>query len=94
MTKLYVAVDAIGMPIRIHQPPGQRGDRPEAETLLTGLKGVDHVIADAGYDADPLRAFIANDLSVTAQIKANPSRTAPHRMATLQGTLSGRLLLQ
>src|SRR3546814_3910649 len=35
-----------------------------------------HVIADAAYDADPLRAFIADDLGATAQIKANPSRTA------------------
>ena len=35
-----------------------------------------HVIADAAYDADPPRAFIANDLGATAQIKANPSRTS------------------
>ena len=33
------------------------------------------MIADAAYDADPLRAFIAKDLGATAQIKANPSRT-------------------
>lgn len=32
-----------------------------------------HVIADA---ADPLRAFIADDLGATAQIKTNPSRTS------------------
>ncbi|KQN78859.1 transposase [Sphingomonas sp. Leaf62] len=75
-TKLHAAVDAIGLPIRIHPTPGQRGDRPQAETLLAGLKGVGHVIADAAYDADPLRAFIADDLGATAQIKANPSRTA------------------
>jgi transposase len=43
--------------------------------LLTGLKGVGHVIADAAYDADPLRTFIANSLGATAHIKANPSRT-------------------
>ena len=40
-----------------------------------GLQGVGHVIADAAYDADPLRAFIAHDLGATAHIKANPSRT-------------------
>ena len=40
------------------------------------MKGVGHVIADAAYDADPLRAFIADDLCATAQIKANPTRTA------------------
>ena len=38
------------------------------------MKGVGHVIADAAYDADPLRAFIADNLGATAQIKANPSR--------------------
>ena len=75
-TKLHAAVDAIGLPIRIHPTPGQRGNRPQAETLLAGLKGVGHVIADAAYDADPLRTFIADGLGATAQIKANPSRTA------------------
>lgn len=40
------------------------------------MQGVGHVIADAAYDADPLRAFIADDLGATAQIKANPRRAA------------------
>ena len=74
-TKLHAAVDAIGLPIRIHPTPGQYGDSPQAKALLRGLTGVGHVIADAAYDADPLRAFIANDLGASAHIKANPSRT-------------------
>lgn len=41
---------------------------------MSGLQGVGHVIADAAYDADTLRAFIANDLKATVQIKANPGR--------------------
>ena len=54
---------------------GQYGDRPQAEALLSGLQGiVGHVIADAAYEADPLRAFIADELGATAQIRANPSR--------------------
>jgi transposase len=61
-TKLHAAVDAIGLPIRIHPTPGQWGDRLQPEALLAGLKGVGHVIAD--------------DLGAIAQIKANPSRTA------------------
>ena len=73
-TKLHAAVDAVGLPLRIHPTPGQYGDRPQAEALLRGLKGIGHVIADAAYDADPLRAFIADDLGATPQIKANPSR--------------------
>ncbi len=42
---------------------------------MKGLRGIGHVIADAAYDADPLRIFIADDLGATAQIKANSSRT-------------------
>src|SRR3546814_11386748 len=72
-TKLHAAVDAIGLPIRIHPTPGQYGDRPQAEALLAGLKGVGHVIADAAYEADPLRALLADTLGSTAQNKANPS---------------------
>lgn len=63
-------VDAIGLPLRIYPTPGQYGDCPQAQNLLSGLDGVSHVIADA----DPLRAFIADNLGATAQIKANPSR--------------------
>jgi len=37
---------------------------------------VGHVIADAAYDADPLRRFIADDLGATAQIKQNPTRSS------------------
>ena len=33
-----------------------------------------HVIADAGYDSDPLRRFIARELGATPQIKPNPTR--------------------
>ncbi len=39
------------------------------------MQGVGHVIADAAYDAGPLRVFIADDLGAIAQIKANPSRS-------------------
>ena len=73
-TKLHAAVDAIGLPVRIFPTPGQDGDCPQAEKLLRGLKGVGHVIADAAYDADPLRAFIVADLKAKPQIKPNPSR--------------------
>ncbi len=44
--------------------------------MLAGLEGVGHVIADAAYDADPLRAFIADDLGASAHIKAHPNRIA------------------
>ena len=63
------------MPIRFLITPGNWGDCPQARGLIEGLEGVGHVIADAGYDADHLRDFIAQDLGATAQIKQNPSRS-------------------
>ncbi len=74
-TKLHAVVDAIGLPLRIHPTPGQYGDRPQAEALLSGLQGVGHVIADAAYDADPLRAFIADDLA--QPLRSRPIPAAP-----------------
>lgn len=43
--------------------------------MIEGLEGVGHVIADAGYDADHLRDYIANSLGAVAQIKQNPTRS-------------------
>ena len=77
-TKIHAAVDALGLPIRFELTAGHRADSPQAEGLLVGLEGVGHVIADAGYDTDALRRFIADDLGAEAQIKRNRSR-AGHR---------------
>ena len=68
-------MDALGLPLRIVPTPGHWGDCPQAERVLAGLVGVDHVIADAAYDADRLRAFIAYDLGAKPQIKQNPTRS-------------------
>lgn len=73
-TKIHASVDALGLPIRIVITPGQWGDCPQARGLIEGLTGVGHVMADAAYDADHLRKFIADDLGATAQIKQNPTR--------------------
>ena len=67
-------MDALGLPIRFTITPGQWGDCPQARGLLEGLSGVGQVIMDAGYDADALRTFIADELGAIAQIKQNPSR--------------------
>lgn len=60
--------------MRFRITPGQWGDCPEAQLLLKGLGGVGHVIADAAYDADGLRRFLAQDLGAMPQIKSNPTR--------------------
>ncbi|WP_352869011.1 transposase [Mesorhizobium sp. M1329] len=61
---------------------GQRGDCPHAYTLIEGLPAK-VVMADAAYDADPLRQEIA-DKGAIAVIPNNPSRAQiPDRRAPL-----------
>ena len=67
-------MDALGLPVRVVITPGHWADSPQAEGLIRGFTGVGHVIADAGYDTDALRSFIADELRATAQIKRNRSR--------------------
>lgn len=62
----------LGAPIRLALTGGHRGDCPQAYRLLDGLPA-DVVMADAAYDADPLRQAIA-DKGAIAVIPNNPSR--------------------
>lgn len=55
---------------------GQRGDAPQAGTLIDGLPAA-AVMADAAYDADHLRQKIAAKGAV-AVIPNNPSRARKH----------------
>ncbi len=52
-TKIYVAVTGEGQPVTLHLTEGERHDVTSAEALLEGLE-LEHVIADKGYDSDPL----------------------------------------
>jgi transposase len=47
-TKLHIAVDALGNPLRLCLTGGQRHDSTQAATLLDGLR-VDRISADRGY---------------------------------------------
>lgn len=51
---------------------GQRGDCPQARTLIEGLPA-EIIMADAAYDADPLRQKITEKAAITV-ILNNPSR--------------------
>ena len=62
----------LGTPVRLLLTGGQRGDCPQAHTLIDGLPAK-VVMADAAYDADPLRRAIAAKGAV-AVIPNNPSR--------------------
>ena len=57
-TKLHAVADACGRPVRVALTAGQRHDAPQALPLLDGLAPA-HLIADRGYDSDPLVAALA-----------------------------------
>lgn len=56
---------------------GQRGDAPQAEGLLEGMRP-DHVLADAAYDSDAIRTSI-RAMKAKACIKPNPTRKRKKR---------------
>ena len=66
-----MAVRGLGGPVRFVLTGGQRGDCPQAHGLIEGLP-TDVFIADAAYDADPLREAIAEKDAI-AVIPNNPS---------------------
>ena len=52
-TKIHTAVNGLGLPVKIVLTPGQGADVTQAETLLKGVP-FEVVIADKGYDSQPL----------------------------------------
>ncbi len=74
-TKVHVAVDGLGNPLRFLLTGGQSGDSPQAIPLLEGFdyKGV---MADRGYDSDQILAYIEQQ-GVKAVIPAKKSRKVP-----------------
>lgn len=56
-TKIHAAVNAEGRPVRLRLTAGQRHDMDQAEALIEGFSP-GYVVADKGYDSDPLREKI------------------------------------
>jgi IS5 family transposase len=52
-TKVHIAVDALGNPLRLLLTGGNRHDVPQADNLIEGFEP-DVLIADKGYDSDDL----------------------------------------
>lgn len=69
---MHLAVRGLGLPVRFLLTGGQRGDCPQAYVLIDDL-AAEVVMADAAYDATPLREAIA-DKGAIAVIPNNPSR--------------------
>jgi len=57
-TKLHAVADARGRPVRLGLTAGQCHDAPQALPLLGDLAPA-YMIADRGYDSDPLVAVLA-----------------------------------
>ncbi len=66
-----MAVRGLGCPVRFTLTAGQKGDAPQAATLIEGLPA-EIVIADTAYDADDLRQAIAAKGALVV-IPNNPS---------------------
>lgn len=71
-TKIHMAVDAVGRPLKLILTPGQRGDAPLATALLEGLSPR-RVLADKAYDSNAIRSLVA-DMGAEAVIPYNPTR--------------------
>ena len=52
-TKIHIAVDALGNPLRLFLTAGQRHDSPHALRLIENFEP-QALIADKGYDSDTL----------------------------------------
>lgn len=52
-TKIHVATEALGLPVRLIASPGQRNDIAFAHDLIDGIEP-EATLADKGYDADHL----------------------------------------
>lgn len=71
-----MAVRGLGLPIAFRLTGGQKGDVPQAASLIEG-HAAEIVLGDTAYDADQFRAAIAA-IGAKAVIPNNPSRAAKH----------------
>src|SRR5271169_2563762 len=75
-SKVHAVVDANGLPVRLGLSPGEAHDNRLCQVLLAGLRPRTMVLADRGYDADWIRAFIAQQ-GAWANIPPKANRKDP-----------------
>jgi transposase len=73
-TKIHIAVDAVGHPLRFILTAGEVHEATQASALINGLTLIS-LIADKGFDTDDIRAELA-DAEVDVVIPPKTSRTA------------------
>jgi transposase len=71
-TKLHLAVDAHGMPVRVIITAGPRADCKEAAQLIEGIDA-QYLLADRGYDSNSI-IEAATSLGMTAVIPPRKNR--------------------
>jgi transposase len=76
-TKIHVAVDALGNPLRLILTPGQAHDSTQAAALIEGL-AAQHVIADKAYDVEWFRARLAFCAEAVIPARAFRKDPIPH----------------
>ena len=76
-TKIHIAVDALGNPLRLLLTAGQVHDSTQAEALVDGI-AAEHVLADKAYDSDKFRTFLAVFASAVIPFKANRTQPIPY----------------
>lgn len=73
--KIHAVTDSLGLPIKFILTGGQAADITQAIPLLEGIH-TDAVLADKGYDADGLLAWLT-ERKITAVIPARSNRIEP-----------------
>jgi transposase len=81
-TKVHVATDALGNPVRFILTGGERNDITQIEPLLQGLKA-GHVLADKGYDGQ--RAMDA--IAASGAKPVVPRRTTTAKWRSFDATI-------
>src|SRR5574338_281431 len=77
-TKIHLAVDAFGMPVRVLVTEGTRADCTQASRLIEGM-AADHLIADKGYDTDSiLEQAAARGMNAVVPPKKNRINQRPY----------------
>ena len=72
-TKIHALVDAEGLPIALKLTEGQAHDGRSAQDMLGGIGEGQILLADRAYDADQLRAALA-ERGAWANVRPMPNR--------------------
>ena len=75
-TQIHAVVDTSGLPVRLALTTGEAHDNRLVLTLLSGLKSGAVLLAEQGFDADWIRAFVGQH-GAWANIPPKRNRTEP-----------------